>query len=174
MVRRHHWLNGHEFEQNPGDSEAKGCLACCSPWGSKESDMTEWLNNNIAYSSPSCLQTLHPWIQSSQNRHFGPSLVESMDAKPMNTKYANTEGQLYIYWKNLHLNWSTQFKPMLFKGQLYLSLCQYQCFDFSSFVVSFEIRKCETSNFVHYFQSYFGYSESRKILYKIKMILLLI
>ena len=46
-----------------------------------------------------------------------------------------------------------------------------QCFDFSSFVVSFEIRKCETSNFVHYFQSYFGYSESLEILYKIRIIL---
>ena len=26
-------LNGHEFEQTPGDSEGQGCLACCSPWG---------------------------------------------------------------------------------------------------------------------------------------------
>ena len=40
----HHWLNGHEFEQTPGDSEGQGGLACCSPWGHKESDTTEWLN----------------------------------------------------------------------------------------------------------------------------------
>ena len=33
-------LNGHEFEQTPGDSEGQGSLACCSPWGRKESDMT--------------------------------------------------------------------------------------------------------------------------------------
>ena len=33
-------LNGHEFEQTPGDSEGQGSLACCSPWGCKESDMT--------------------------------------------------------------------------------------------------------------------------------------
>ena len=38
-------LNGHDFEQIPGDSEGKGSLACCSPWGHKESDRTEWLNN---------------------------------------------------------------------------------------------------------------------------------
>ena len=44
MVGWHHWLNGHEFEQAPGDSEGQGSLACCSPWGLKESDMTEWLN----------------------------------------------------------------------------------------------------------------------------------
>ena len=46
MVGRHHWLNGHEFEQALGDDEGQGSLACCSPWGNKELDMTEWLNNN--------------------------------------------------------------------------------------------------------------------------------
>ena len=39
------WLNGHEFEQTPGDREAQGSLVCCSPWGHKELDMTEQLNN---------------------------------------------------------------------------------------------------------------------------------
>ena len=42
----HHRLNGHEFEQALGDSEGQGCLVCCSPWGHKESDTTERLNNN--------------------------------------------------------------------------------------------------------------------------------
>ena len=46
MVGWHHWLNGHEFEQIPGDSEGQGSLACCSPWSHNESDRTEWLNNN--------------------------------------------------------------------------------------------------------------------------------
>ena len=35
MVRWHHRLNGHEFEQTPGDSEGQGSLACCSSWGQK-------------------------------------------------------------------------------------------------------------------------------------------
>ena len=48
MVGWHHRLNGHEFEQAPGDSEGQGNLACCSPWGCKQSDMTAWLNNNKA------------------------------------------------------------------------------------------------------------------------------
>ena len=39
IVGWHHQLNGHEFEQVPGDSEGQGSLACCSPWGHKESDM---------------------------------------------------------------------------------------------------------------------------------------
>ena len=40
MVGWHHQLNGLEFEQTPGDREGQGKLACCSPWGCKESDMT--------------------------------------------------------------------------------------------------------------------------------------
>ena len=36
----------HEFEQAPGDREGQGSLVCCSPWGRKEPDLTEQLNNN--------------------------------------------------------------------------------------------------------------------------------
>ena len=49
MVGWHHRLNGNEFEQALRDSEGQGSLVCCSPWGHKESDKTEQLNN----SSPS-------------------------------------------------------------------------------------------------------------------------
>ena len=44
MVGWHHWLNGHEFEQTPGVGDGQGGLMCCSLWGHKELDMTEWLN----------------------------------------------------------------------------------------------------------------------------------
>jgi len=40
MVGWHHQLIGQESEQTPGDSEGQGSLACCSPWGHKESDTT--------------------------------------------------------------------------------------------------------------------------------------
>ena len=40
----HHRLNGHEFEQAPGVGNGQGSLACCSPWGRKESDTTERLH----------------------------------------------------------------------------------------------------------------------------------
>ena len=43
----HHRLNGHKSEQAPGDGDGQGSLACCSPWGHKESDTTEPLNNNL-------------------------------------------------------------------------------------------------------------------------------
>ena len=45
----YHRLNGHEFEQAPGVGDGQGSLACCSPWGRKESDMTEWLNRIERY-----------------------------------------------------------------------------------------------------------------------------
>ena len=44
MVGWHHQLDGHEFEQAPGIVDGQGSLVCCSPWGHKESDRTEWLN----------------------------------------------------------------------------------------------------------------------------------
>ena len=44
MVGWHHRLNGYEFEQTAGGSEEQGSLAFCSPWGHKESDMTERWN----------------------------------------------------------------------------------------------------------------------------------
>ena len=54
MVGWHHQLDAHEFEQALEVGEGQGSLACCSPWGHKETDTTEWLNwieqkpNNVA------------------------------------------------------------------------------------------------------------------------------
>ena len=47
MVRWHHRLDGHKFEQALEFGNGQGILACCSPWGRKESDMTEWLNRTL-------------------------------------------------------------------------------------------------------------------------------
>ena len=44
VVGWHHRLDGHELEQVLGDDYGKGSLACCSPWGHKESDVTERQN----------------------------------------------------------------------------------------------------------------------------------
>ena len=46
MVRWHHQLDGHEFEQAPGVGDGQGSPACCSPWGHKEAHTTERLNNS--------------------------------------------------------------------------------------------------------------------------------
>ena len=46
MAGWHHWCNEHECGQSPGDDEGQVGLACYSPWGHKESDMTGQMNNN--------------------------------------------------------------------------------------------------------------------------------
>ena len=44
MVGWHHQRNGHEFEQAPGESDGQGGVACCSPWGLRESDTTKQMS----------------------------------------------------------------------------------------------------------------------------------
>ena len=50
MVGWHHRLDGHEFEQALGVGDGQGILACCSPWGPKESDTTERLHFHFSRS----------------------------------------------------------------------------------------------------------------------------
>ena len=60
MVGWHHRLDGHEFEQAPGDGEGQGSQACCSSWGRKESDTTERRNdNNNIHDTPGISE--RPW-----------------------------------------------------------------------------------------------------------------
>ena len=67
MAGWHHQLNGHGFEQAPGDGEEQESLAFCSPWGHKESDMTEQ-NNNKRGKERNCQsrrckrRELDPWV----------------------------------------------------------------------------------------------------------------
>ena len=58
----HHRLNGHEFEQAPGVGDGQGSLACCSPWGRKESDTTKRLNF-----SPNSVKHYHSFFCSSSD-----------------------------------------------------------------------------------------------------------
>ena len=44
MAEWQYWVDEHKFEQAPGAGDGQGCLACCSPWGHKESDPTDQLN----------------------------------------------------------------------------------------------------------------------------------
>ena len=52
MVGWHHWLDGPEFEEARGVGNGQGSLVCCSPWGHKELDMTEWLNWTDTHPEP--------------------------------------------------------------------------------------------------------------------------
>ena len=62
MARWHHRLDGHEFGSTPGVGDGQGSLECCSPWGQKESDMTEqlkWTELNWTR----LVKTFLPWIK---------------------------------------------------------------------------------------------------------------
>ena len=60
MVGWHHWLDGHEFEQAPGVGDGQGGLACCSSWGCKETQLSDWteLNNSARNHTQVSLWTL--------------------------------------------------------------------------------------------------------------------
>ena len=60
IVWWHHLLDAHEFEQALGVGDGKGSLPCCSWWGCRESDTTEWLNWTDAYFT-SCAFLLYSW-----------------------------------------------------------------------------------------------------------------
>ena len=76
----HHRLSGYLFEQAPGDGKGQGSLVFCSPWGRKELDMTERLNNNNKESKKpqvsSCLLT--SFILNSVLETRYPSLVQEI------------------------------------------------------------------------------------------------
>ena len=63
MAGWHHWCNGHELRQTWEDGEGQGGLACCSPWGCKDLDMTGLLNNNNYndYRIGCVLRTMSRW-----------------------------------------------------------------------------------------------------------------
>ena len=59
IVIWHHQLNGHEFEQTPGDNKGQGSLTCCSPWACKELDTIQRLNNNFILWAELCPHKIH-------------------------------------------------------------------------------------------------------------------
>ena len=67
----HHWLNGHEFEQTPGDGEGQGSLVCFSSRGPKESDTTERLNSNWCF----CVREILTWLLLNKKTKFSQTLI---------------------------------------------------------------------------------------------------
>ena len=76
IVGWHHRLNRHEFEQALRDGEGQGGLACCSPWGRKESDTTARLNHSNILPSLSlchillCLQSIYLSLSEMTLTHY--------------------------------------------------------------------------------------------------------
>ena len=76
MAGWHHQLDGHEFEQAPGDSEGQGRLACCSPRGHKESDTTE-----LSFSTNTHLLNIVFLAENSRTSIFGNNVTVKIETQ---------------------------------------------------------------------------------------------
>ena len=112
MVRQHHWLNGQEFKQTLGDGEGQGSLACCSPWGCEESDMTEQLTATKwvrmlyrnEFSGLKFWQQQSPPLQTASGWQLSPiKLVQKLSfiLCCIRSGHKNT-GEMWKIWKCLH------------------------------------------------------------------------
>ena len=99
MVRWHHRLNGHVFEQAPGDGDGQGGLVCCSPWGRQESDMTERLNNEYFAATKDCnssiCSNMERWLLYSGSQKSLHSISQYLFLKLH--LYTHTYTYKYIY-----------------------------------------------------------------------------
>ena len=91
VVEWHHQLNGHEFEQTPGETEGQGSLACCSLWGCKESDTTEQLNNNTDIKGELDSNTIIVWDFNISFTSMDKSFRQNKETQALN----DTIDQLY-------------------------------------------------------------------------------
>ena len=108
MVGWHHQLNGHEFEQALGDGEGQGSLECCSPWGRKKSDTTEWLNNNKSETASEVLCRLYYKIQNGSPTKFCGILCLCKNFFNVYVKLLNSMKLVSSkawYYSSLQLSW---------------------------------------------------------------------
>ena len=86
MAGWHHWLNGHGFGWTPGVGDGQGGLVCCSPWGHKESDMTE----RLKWAELNCYQF--------SKKHMPPILVYCFVYKICFSIIAYTQRNIKNLW----------------------------------------------------------------------------
>ena len=96
MVRWHHQLHEQESEQTLGDSERQGNLVCCSPWGHKELDITEWLNNNTTYTVLKD-ERLNSWMLMVVERHGFVLVWTCRQACTHTHTHTHTNAHIYIH-----------------------------------------------------------------------------
>ena len=88
IVGWHHRLDGHEFEQPLGIGDGQGSLVCCSPWGCRESETTEWLN----------------WTDDLSNSHVRIWELEQKKAKHQRTDVF----KLWVWRRLLRVPWTAR------------------------------------------------------------------
>ena len=98
MVGQHHWLNGHESEQAPEDSEVQGSLACCSPWGLTESD--SWVTTVLSLFQ-NVIRNHILWVYLLRTMHF--RFIPVVWIKSSSSFPAEYYNYLYVPMMFLHL-----------------------------------------------------------------------
>ena len=109
MVRWHHQLDGHKFAQAPGVGDGQGILVCCSPWGHKQSDTTEWLNST-EYIGKRIMGHIHmcAYVVCKEGDEFSNSIVVSQQIPPKTEKLSSKTNRLEQkdkYWDNQVKRW---------------------------------------------------------------------
>ena len=99
IIEWHHWLDGHEFEQALGVGDGHGGLPSCSPWGCKESDMTEQLNWLNWYYGDHMLESVKGELQVSLN--CLPSVSPGQVSLSVSVSSFYKQGLWCLPWKSL-------------------------------------------------------------------------
>ena len=119
MIGWRHQLNGHEFEQTPGDSEGKGSLECCNPWGSQVDG-----HDLVTEPQKKCQRTLPMHISLCTYAHS--HVVESKEKENLEGSHRKRE---IVYERKGIMNKFGQFRAF-FKN--YLSFSHSKVFPFIS------------------------------------------
>ena len=102
MVGWHHQLDGHEFKQTPRDGVGQGSLKCCNPWSHRESDMTEWPNNdsnNWYHMAPRKKQIAWDW-----RRHLGThGCSDPVTVRKKQLSVAGQQNGSHPLWNGFHV-----------------------------------------------------------------------
>ena len=127
MVGWHHWLDGHEFEQAPGVGDGQGSLACCSLWGCKESDMTEWLNwielSWFIGRTDAEAEAPKLWLPDAKSQHIGKDSDAGKDWGQEEKGMTEDEVVGWHHWLNRH---EFEKTPGDCEGQGSLACCNPQ------------------------------------------------
>ena len=129
MVRWHHWLDRYEFEQALRVGDGQGSLACCSPWGRKDLDMTERLNWSqiwLFFNPMDCSPPISvPGIFQARILEWGAISCSRWSYRPRDWTCASCAAGRILY------SWVTR-KPLELSRHLLnvitFSLCNFSCF----------------------------------------------
>ena len=108
MFGWHHRLNGHEFERAPGVGDGQGTLACCSPWGRKELDISERLNWELNWNM--CKSVLYfgekKVLKEGEFKATGCTGIGNQTLTHENQKHMDVCGKSWSYWPHRALSMS--------------------------------------------------------------------